>query len=47
MQTARSTRVVFLFFRLQVLHMFRAQRKQYYLFEHVLQQQHQYGGQTS
>jgi hypothetical protein len=27
---------------LQVLHMFRAQRKQYYLFEHVLQEQHQY-----
>jgi hypothetical protein len=32
---------------LQVLHMFQAQRKQYYLFEHVLQEQHQYGGQTS
>lgn len=30
-----------------VLHMFRAQRKQYYLFEHVLQEQHQYGGQPS
>lgn len=29
---------------LQVLHMFRAQRKQYYLFEHVLQEQHQFNG---
>lgn len=24
--------------------MFRAQRKQYYLFEHVLQEQHQFNG---
>ncbi|WIA37059.1 hypothetical protein OEZ86_014036 [Tetradesmus obliquus] len=27
-----------------ILHMFRAQRKQYYLFEYALQQQHRYGG---
>jgi hypothetical protein len=27
---------------LQALHKFRAQRKQYYLSEHVLQKQHQY-----
>lgn len=32
---------------MQVLHMFKAQRKQYYLFENVLQEQHQYGGLTS
>ncbi|KAF6264733.1 hypothetical protein COO60DRAFT_1634098 [Scenedesmus sp. NREL 46B-D3] len=27
-----------------ILHMFRAQRKQYYLFEYALQQQHRYAG---
>lgn len=34
---------VLLLLPVQVLQMFKAQKKQYYLFEYALQQQHRYG----